>query len=650
MRSPSYSLGKKLAIISTAFLIVAFIAIGLTLIESWNLEGAGAAINALGSERMRSYRLAYLLAAPSTTQNANDLRVELERFDDTLTLVRQGDRSRPLHLPKSETVHAYMQEIELSWRHTLRPLISTIAAMPAGERRAQLMRQLHGELEPFVARIDGLVLILERHSDNNLGSLRTLQVGLLFLALLGTFVLIGLMYLVVVHPIHTLRDGMLRMQGEDFNVRLPPGSGDELGELAMGFNNMAGHLQELYDSLERRVAEKTQTLAEHRDELKTLYEATALFAEAQNPEDMCRAFLQQLMHKFGAEAGMIRLMDRMERQIHLLVHQGLSEDFAATEQCMQLGQCFCGSVATQNTTTVYLINADDPRVVNYDCRKAGYASVLALPILLHGRSLGLCNLFFRDIRIMRPSERQLLETLSQHLGIAIESLRMIAAGRELAISAERNLLAQELHDSIAQSLSFLNLQVQLLDGALTQNNLAEARAGLDQIRAGVQESYDDVRELLVHFRTRVSHSDLETELARVLYRFETQSGIGISFSQSGTALPLPIEHQAQVLYIVQEALSNIRKHAHASAATVEMRRGEEYVFVIGDDGCGLDEASIDNGRHGGIGMTIMRERAQRIGGRLDIHSSLGHGTQVVLHVPLLQEKRENDGTATHLAG
>ena len=79
----------------------------------------------------------------------------------------------------------------------------------------------------------------------------------------------------------------------------------------MGFNSMAGHLQQLYDTLGQRVRDKTQILQAHRDELKTLYEITALLGQAQNSEDMCREFLHQLMIRYGAAAGTVRLVDRV---------------------------------------------------------------------------------------------------------------------------------------------------------------------------------------------------------------------------------------------------------------------------------------------------------------------------------------------------
>src|SRR5690606_13673855 len=100
------------------------------------------------------------------------------------------------------------------------------------------------------------------------------------------------------------------------------------------------------------------------------------------------------------------------------------------------------------------------------------------------------------------SDRQLLETLGQQLGAAIEGLRLQARARELAVSEARNLIARELHDSIAQALAFMNLQVQMLEGALGRGDARGMRNGLRLLHQGLQESYDDVRELMVHFRAR----------------------------------------------------------------------------------------------------------------------------------------------------
>ena len=131
---------------------------------------------------------------------------------------------------------------------------------------------------------------------------------------------------------------------------------------------------------------------------------------------------------------------------------------------------------------------------------------------------------------MAAQEKSLLETIGQHLGVAIENQRLRSREKELAVFEERNLLAQELHDSIAQGLAFLNIQVQLLQDSLRKGNLEEAMQTAGQLREGVQESYDDVREFLVHFRTRVLQSDLDTAIANTLTKFEVQTGIPVSYT------------------------------------------------------------------------------------------------------------------------
>jgi two-component system nitrate/nitrite sensor histidine kinase NarX len=153
------------------------------------------------------------------------------------------------------------------------------------------------------------------------------------------------------------------------------------------------------------------------------------------------------------------------------------------------------------------------------------------------------------------------------------------------------------------------------------------------MREGIQESYDNVRELLVHFRIRVGSADLDTGIRNALEKFEGQTGIRTSFGVGGDA-PIPETISAiQVLHIVQEALSNVRKHAAASAVAVEMRRGDELVISIRDDGRGFDPAELEENGGVHVGIVIMRERAHRIGARLELSSAPGRGTCVTLLLP-----------------
>jgi two-component system nitrate/nitrite sensor histidine kinase NarX len=235
-------------------------------------------------------------------------------------------------------------------------------------------------------------------------------------------------------------------------------------------------------------------------------------------------------------------------------------------------------------------------------------------------------------RVMSAREQTLLATLGAQLGVAVENQRLVSREKEMAISEERNLLAQELHDSIAQSLAFLNLQVQMLGGAMKRDDRNGAQVARQEIEAGVRECYADVRELLLHFRTRSSHEDIHHALRTTLQKFEQQTGIRVLFSETGDAMPIPADAQVQVLHIIQEALSNVRKHAGADLVDVAVRRGPVYIFTVRDNGRGFQ---TDGDAHPGeselhVGLSIMRERARRAGADLVVESAAGKGTCVTL--------------------
>lgn len=274
------------------------------------------------------------------------------------------------------------------------------------------------------------------------------------------------------------------------------------------------------------------------------------------------------------------------------------------------------------------------------CRRAGFKLVSATPIGANQQTLGIYNLYFREARLLGDSDRQLLETLGQQLGIAIENQRLHASDRELAVSEERNLLARELHDSIAQGLAFMNLQVQMLDDALRHSDLRQAQSTLAMLRQGVQESYDDVRELLVHFRTRVAKQDLGGAIGAALRRLADQSGIATELELEGGGAPLDAEVETQALYILQEALSNVRKHAQAKSVHVALRRGVHgLTLVVRDDGVGFDEgARTARETENHIGLQVMRERALRIGGKFLLSSTPGRGTEVRLELPRINQE------------
>jgi nitrate/nitrite-specific signal transduction histidine kinase len=234
---------------------------------------------------------------------------------------------------------------------------------------------------------------------------------------------------------------------------------------------------------------------------------------------------------------------------------------------------------------------------------------------------------------MADELRDIYATLEQRVeektrSIEAKNRELAALDKAMAISEERNLFAQELHDSIAQSLAFLNIQIQMLQEDLQKDRIAEALKGLAQIREGVQESYDDVRELLLHFRTRIDSTDLQTAISSALEKFQGQTGINASFDIHGNAPDLLPEQVLQIMHIVQESLSNVRKHAKASQIKIVLNCADRCVIDIYDNGVGFD-ITVDAGDNH-VGLGIMRERAQKIGAELIFESGKDRGTHISL--------------------
>lgn len=624
-------ISQKITGLLVFYFLVAVVAIGSTLFVSWQLEGSAAAINDAGKERMRSYRIAFLLAQqvrqPELNLSAN-IEQETVRFERTLIELKHGNPQRPLFLPDEPVVDRQMAELHSVWTGVIKPRIQGIQNAATPDEKARLLSEYQISLEGFVVGIDDLVVLVEKSNARATGMLRSFQIGLVVVALLGTILLDYIFSLLLVRPVKRLNDGLQSMGKADFSVRLPVIGADELSELAQGFNQMAEKLQDTYATLEQRIAEKTQRLEVKNRELGTLYEMAAFLNASTAAEPLCDRVLERMIALFGASGGVIRLTDPKGEQLKVVAARGVSDHFLAEETYLAVGSCICGEVARDGIAVSSDFTVPSSKPLLHACSRDNFRSIAAIPIRSKQNMLGLLNLFFNVTRILPPGEVRLLESVGLHLGTAIENQRLIAREKEMAISEERNLLAQELHDSIAQSLAFLNIQVQLLHQDLSDQKVANAIEVVEQIREGVQESYDDVRELLVHFRTRLDHADLDVAIGSALEKFEGQVGIHTHYSRVGPSLDLPPESVLQVLHILQESLSNIRKHSGATNVEVELISEGDCRLIVKDNGHGFDPENSAGDTH--VGIRIMRERAHRMGGKLTLESVPGQGTRVCL--------------------
>ena len=623
-----FTLSTKLLTMGTAFLLVALASIGFTLWVTWQLEGGAAAVNEAGRLRMNMLRM--ILAQQN--ESPRDFERLEQRFEAGLELLRTGDPARPLFVPWSSETRTRYEHLRSEWQ-SIRQQWSGPHPPSATESVARG--------DAYVSEIDDFVGAIEVQIMRWTAGLHLFQLFLVGVTIAAAVAFMAISYWLVLNPVNQLRQAQAAMRRGELGTRLEVETDDEFGQLTAGFNLMAHALQTSHEDLERKVREKTASIEEQNQRLAALYGVSALTGEAGSLEALAQGFARQIRQAADADATVVRWSDEANERYLLLAHDGLPRALAEAEQCLHAGECDCAQPGVQAQMRVIPIMLSNAGRMPH-CGQEGFQTVVSVPVRLHQRLLGEVTLLYRGARSLSDDMRELLGTMAQHLATAMEGLRASALEREAAVAQERALIARELHDSIAQSLAFLKIQAQLLRDAIAKGNVAARDQSLAELDTGVRECYADVRELLVHFRTRTQDEDIEEALRVTLSKFEHQSGLSTQLSMEGQGLPLAPDVQIQVLHIVQEALSNVRKHAGARTVQLRVQRHPQWRFEVRDDGRGFDpQAVAPDSLH--VGLGIMQERAERIGAQLVLDAQAGQGTSVTLLLPPVRREAAGSG-------
>ncbi|MDC5695716.1 sensor histidine kinase [Intrasporangium calvum] len=229
-----------------------------------------------------------------------------------------------------------------------------------------------------------------------------------------------------------------------------------------------------------------------------------------------------------------------------------------------------------------------------------------------------------------------LSTLASLIGIALTGAQMRELSRQRAILSERTRIAREMHDSLAQVLGAVHLRLRALGATFANLPKDQVGAEVDSLAEVCAESYRDVRETILGLRDSQQHADrsLEDNLRAYLMKYSSQSGIAATLvNEVGHEVSLSPRAEVHLIRVVQEALTNVRKHAAASSVTVSVSGTDaSTTFEIEDDGVGFDHTSTV-GAQDGYGLFTMRDRAALLGGTVDIDSVLGRGTRIMVTVP-----------------
>lgn len=255
----------------------------------------------------------------------------------------------------------------------------------------------------------------------------------------------------------------------------------------------------------------------------------------------------------------------------------------------------------------------------------------SIPLYFQDKPLGIMNVTGPSWRKLTPGELRLLSTIGDQVGVTIERARLAEESAKLARAEERARIAREIHDTLAQSLTAIALQ---LEGALEsqEKNAARSRKHIRRALSVAREGIGEVRRSLLDLRSiTLEGKPLREALLALGRRMTSQTGIRVTVR--ATRMPaLTARVEFELYRIVQEALTNVGKHARATEAEIRVRAAKSEVIVeVEDDGAGFDHTVVSSGH----GIAGMRERAQLIGGRLQFVSRPGRGTTVRAAVPLV---------------
>jgi len=373
------------------------------------------------------------------------------------------------------------------------------------------------------------------------------------------------------------------------------------------------------------------------------YELTVLnqIAEALNRsvdlDEAVQATLAQVAHLLDVQAGWVWLLDEESNAPYLAANQALPPALANKPSRME-GGCYClDSFRDGDLEGAANVNVIEcTRLHGLVDGTDGLRYHASIPLYVHGKKLGVLNVASTDWRELSDDDLRLLYTVGDLLGIAIERARLYEKSVQLGAVEERNRLAREIHDTLAQSISAVALQLESADALLEEKAADKAHFAVQKALQLTRENIEEIRRSVLDLRAApLEGKRLAEALAAMIDNLQAQWNLTINYSVAGGNTPLPVRVEAGLYRIAQEALTNVWRHAGAELAQVSLVvTPERAQLVVADNGRGFDAEQVFGERFGLIGLN---ERTRLLGGVLRLESEVGQGTRVQVTIPLQGE-------------
>lgn len=562
-------------VIGLMLLIAILGIIGMTISNRMiiSVQGNAHAINKSGSLRMQSYRLLSLIPLNDHTKEYLDI---LENDLSSLELTQ---------VVKAEDLTEKFSELHTFWLKTLRPALSE--ANSASDARYEVIS--------FVNMLDELVHDIDEKTERKIAYVAMTQmifIGLVFLLLMVT---IWHLRRKIYYPWMKLLSMAHAIGQKDFSQRYPNNNKqDELNTLGLTLNQMSDELAQSYHQLESRVAEKTADLRNKNRVLSYLYQSNQILHSTE-PLDL------RLQKVLGELKNITSL-----KNLSLKLYEDSNEKYFHEICC------------TSNDPL-----SEDPSFIPKDIVHHPKTLLWELSDNMH--RYGVISAEIENNEDISEEQNNLVLMLVKQISGMLAMEHQIEQQQQLLIMDERSAIARELHDSIAQSLSCLKMQISYLQ--MQPESLPDKHQQLlSEMRGEINTAYSQLRELLTTFQLKLMEPGLLPSLESTINEFSQKMGFKILLNYHIPAKSISPHQSIHIIQIIREALSNILKHAHANWAQVTLQQDSGVVTItIEDNGEGIAPTPSKQNHYG---LIIMRERALSLNGECEIIPRAQGGTKV----------------------
>jgi two-component system, NarL family, sensor kinase len=382
-------------------------------------------------------------------------------------------------------------------------------------------------------------------------------------------------------------------------------------------------------------ASSAEQLRGRNRELSILIAIAQALNQSVDLEQALRATLAQVAELLDLRTGWIWLLDERSGASYLAAAQNLPPGLAEHPRRME-GRCYCldtyraGDLAGAANVNVVTCS----RLKDLVDGTGGLRYHASIPLYVNDKKLGVLNVASPDWRQLSPDDLALLHAIGDLLGIAVERARLYTRSSQLGALEERNRLAREIHDTLAQGLAAIALQLESVDALLEAGAQGErARPSVARALALTRANLEEARRSVLDLRAASLEGQTLTQALAALAREVTlERGGRVACEITGGDRPLPARIEAGLYRIAREAMTNVDRHAGATRARLALvMTPEEARLTIEDNGRGFDPASVSGGHYGLLGMA---ERARLLGGELRVATAPGEGTRIEATIPL----------------